>query len=218
MKNQLNTHVRLMAIAVFFVLLTGLSSLFLMNSMRHEQDLMNQSQQKLLTATLAVEDAHTQFKIQVQEWKNLLLRGNNPEDYTKYYGSFNHQTDQVQMLLNTEKSELDNNVLNDLNEVINQHKTLVKTYQETLATAKLDSLQGIVATDKSVRGIDRTLDNLFPQLTKNITQNLEKKIRQDNESHAKSYEKHTLLIISFVSISIIFIILSFWIGAKKNLK
>ena len=216
MKNQLNTHIRLMAIAVFFVLLTGLSALFLMNSMRHEQDSMNKSQQKLLMATLAIEEAHTQFKVQVQEWKNLLLRGNNAEDYTKYYASFNHQTDQVQLLLSTAKSELDNNALSDLDEVINQHKNLVKTYLDTLATAKLDNLSGIITTDKSVRGIDRTLDTLFPQLTKNITLNLENKIMQDNELHAQSYKHYTSLISSFVSISVVFIILSFWIGTRRS--
>ena len=216
MKNQLNTHIRLMAIAVFFVLLTGLSALFLMNSMRHEQDVMNQSQQKLLTATLAIEEAHTQFKIQVQEWKNLLLRGNSPDDYQKYYASFNHQTDEVQLLLNTAKSALDNNSLNDLDEVINQHKSLVKKYLETLSTAKLDNLNGITAIDKSVRGIDRNLDNLFPQLTKNITRNLENKIIKNNDLNEKSYKHYTALISSFVSISVVFIILSFWIGARKT--
>ncbi len=215
MKTQLNTHIRLMAISIFFVLLTGLSSLFSMNLMHQELDLLNQSHQKLLTATLAIEEAHTQFKIQVQEWKNLLLRGNNPDDYKKYFSSFNYQTDQVQQSLNTAKTSLNDNLLNEIDEAIKQHKELVEIYLKTLSGAKLDNLNDIESVDESIRGIDRPLDTLFPQLSKKITNELQEKVIADNELQEKYYNQNTLLISSFVSASIIFIILSFWISNRK---
>ena len=215
MKTQLNTHIRLMAISIFFVLLTGLSSLFSMNLMHQELDSLNQSHQKLLTATLAIEEAHTQFKIQVQEWKNLLLRGNNPDDYKKYFSSFNYQTDQVQQSLNTAKTSLNDNLLNEIDEAIKQHKELVEIYLKTLSGAKLDNLNDIESVDESIRGIDRPLDTLFPQLSKKITNELQEKVIADNELQEKYYNQNTLLISSFVSASIIFIILSFWISNRK---
>ncbi len=216
MKTRLNTHIRLMAIAIFFVLLTGISALFSINSMRQELDLINQSHQKLLSGTLAIEEAHTQFKIQIQEWKNLLLRGNNPEDFQKFYASFNNQTDKVQLQLNSAKSALETNYPNDLEEVIKEHKALVETYLNILSTAKLDNLNGIETVDKSVRGMDRNLDNLFPQLTKETTHKLQLQTLVDNDSQAKSYSQNTLLISIFVTISIIFIIVSFWISHRKS--
>ena len=56
-------------------------------------------QQELLIAAFEIEEAYTQFKIQVQEWKNILLRGKNPTDFQYYLASFNHQTDEVQQHL-----------------------------------------------------------------------------------------------------------------------
>ncbi len=215
MKTRLNTHIRLMAIAIFFVLLTGMSSLFSIYQMRQKLDLINQSHQKLLTATLAIEEAHTQFKMQIQEWKNLLLRGNNPEDFQKFYAAFNKQTDKVQLELNTAKSTLETNSLNQLDEVIKQHKDLVETYLNILSSAKLDSLNGIETADKSVRGMDRNLDNLFPQLTKDTTHTLQLKTLADNDLQASDYAQQTLLITGFVTISIIIIIISFWISHRK---
>ena len=102
-----------------------------------------------------------------------------------------------------------------VDEVIKQHKDLVETYLNILSSAKLDSLNGIETADKSVRGMDRNLDNLFPQLTKDTTHTLQLKTLADNDLQASDYAQQTLLITGFVTISIIIIIISFWISHRK---
>lgn len=39
-------------------------------------------------ALLGVETAHARFKTQIQEWKNILIRGNETEQFDKYLKQF----------------------------------------------------------------------------------------------------------------------------------
>src|SRR5690606_13703413 len=52
-----------------------------------------------LEASRLVDEANLKFKVQGQEWKNVLLRGGSPGDREKYWGSFEDQESQVQVIL-----------------------------------------------------------------------------------------------------------------------
>lgn len=214
----MNIQIRLMAIAIFFVLLTGLSALYLLNSVQRAEDTALQEQQLLFSATLAIEEAHTQFKIQIQEWKNLLLRGKNPQAYETYLGAFNRQSNLVQEHLATARIAFDSNSQPQIDELIIHHKKLAETYLKTLNNAKLDTLNNIEILDKSIQGIDRPFDNLFPELIKNLSRSFQNKTLQDNQKHAEA-SQHYILWISFcVIISTLFIIASFWTAIKTTRK
>ena len=214
----MNIQIRLMAIAIFFVLLTGLSALYLLNSVQRAEDSALQEQQLLFSATLVIEEAHTQFKIQIQEWKNLLLRGKNPQAYETYLGAFNRQSNLVQEHLATARIAFDSNSQPQIDELIIHHKKLAETYLKTLNNAKLDTLNNIEALDKSIQGIDRPFDNLFPELIKNLSRSFQNKTIQDNQKHAEA-SQHYILWISFcVIISTLFIIASFWTAIKTTRK
>ena len=212
----MNIQIRLMAIAIFFVLLTGLSALYLLNSVQRAEDSALQEQQLLFSATLVIEEAHTQFKIQIQEWKNLLLRGKNPQAYETYLGAFNRQSNLVQEHLATARIAFESNSQPQIDELIIHHKKLAETYLKTLNNAKLDTLNNIEILDKSIQGIDRPFDNLFPELIKNLSRSFQNKTIQDNQKHAEA-SQHYILWISFcVIISTLFIIASFWTAIKTT--
>lgn len=46
-----------------------------------------------------IDEANLQFKVQVQEWKNVLLRGKQPADLGKYWGQFEDRQRDVQNIL-----------------------------------------------------------------------------------------------------------------------
>lgn len=188
----------------------------MLDSVQRAEDAASRDQQQLLIAALALEEAHTQFKIQVQEWKNLLLRGNDPVAYQKYFASFNHQTDEVQRRLADARFAFDGEPLKQFEELANNHKKLVEIYLKALSAEKPNNLENIEALDNSLRGIDRPLDAVFPALTKHLSQAVKNKLREDNQLHAATHRQHFWWIVICVGISAVLIVVSFWIGIKKQ--
>jgi len=46
-----------------------------------------------------IDEANLQFKVQVQEWKNVLLRGKEPQELNKYWTQFEARQREVQDIL-----------------------------------------------------------------------------------------------------------------------
>ena len=89
----------LSALIVAALLILGLSALGQLGAFN---DGVNRSLDMIrarVAILTAVEQAHVSFKVQVQEWKNVLIRGNNPDLYAKYVKQFGAEEQQVQQHL-----------------------------------------------------------------------------------------------------------------------
>ena len=211
-------RIRLMAVAIFSVLITGLSALYLLDSVQNSADATNKHQQELLVAALELEEAHTQFKIQVQEWKNLLLRGKDPEAFQKYFASFNRQTGEVQRHFSNVQPVLNENARKPFDELTKQYQQLVETYSKALAATRLDNAESVQALDSKMQGVDRPLDSAFPELTKQFSQTIQQNMRKDYDDRMTAHYRHVIWIVSCVAVSTILIFMSFWLGIKKPTK
>ena len=103
--------------------------------------------------------AQVTFKIQVQDWKNFLLRGHNPDDYDKYTKTFAAAETGVGNSLDalTASPLLPAALRDEVVSIRAEHKRLGAVYRE--AMQKLDRAQpaSAFAVDASVRGIDQKL-------------------------------------------------------------
>ncbi|OCX14058.1 methyl-accepting chemotaxis protein [Pseudomonas graminis] len=109
-----------------------------------------------LHASQLVDQANLQFKVQVQEWKNVLLRGKQPADRDKFWAQFEDQERQVQDTLGSLSAMdgLDPATKTQVDALRNEHRTLGVAYRKG-RDAYIASGGDPVAGDMAVKGVDR---------------------------------------------------------------
>ncbi len=137
-----------------------------------------------VAAALAAGKMTLQFKVQVQEWKNVLLRGYDDTKREKYWGKFLKQHTLVQA---TGQDVLETVTLEGTRQLTQEfltiHNELLPKYKEgyqTFINSNFDPKAG----DSAVTGIDRAPGELAAQITKSaLTQASE---HSDIVSHSAS--------------------------------
>jgi len=116
--------------------------------------------------TLA-QSALVHFKTQVQEWKNILLRGDEPDDLAKYRADFEGEVEVVEETLRALAAEASAAGLVDLatTEVVEAHRRLQLEYEAALADFIARQGADPRRTDAEVRGIDRELSRMINQIS-----------------------------------------------------
>jgi methyl-accepting chemotaxis protein len=124
--------------------------------------------------------AQVDFKIQVQEWKNLLLRGGKPESFDKYRKAFIEQGDKVQTHLQALSAAGQALGLPeaDIQQAQASLKTLTQTYLDKLSAYDRSAADASAhAVDASVKGQDRAptqaLDGIVAKVLKQLHQEAE---------------------------------------------
>lgn len=149
-----------------------------------------------------ITNAHVIFKIQVQEWKNVLIRGNDKEQFDKYSSRFQKSSDDVQSLLTSaiEQSKMLGHNTTELDQVKLAHSELKTAYLAALANfEQADPLTG-KKVDKSVSGVDRPASKGMTSLAMHAEQAFKKVILKANESMEAEYIKDKASLIMFSSI------------------
>jgi len=121
-----------------------------------------ETQQAILRATVA-------FKQQVQEWKNVLLRGGDPAKLDLYWQAFLKQEKQVANSAREARSGTPHETVRSrLDTFIASHKAAGEGYRKGLEAFK-ESKFDPHAGDKAVTGIDRAPTNQLLDLEKEAT-------------------------------------------------
>jgi hypothetical protein len=126
------------------------------------------------------------FKKQVQEWKDILLRGQSPEDLAKYTKQFHEQETNVRLgaqalidiMQDAEARQL-------LTRFLAAHKVMGDKYQsayDAYAAANFD----FHVADRMVRGQDREATDLFDQAVRLLSSDVESSIAAQNAATRKS--------------------------------
>lgn len=144
------------------------------------------------------------FKLQVEEWKNILLRGNQTESYNKYFNSFIDQfvftqekTDNLLEYLKQQKyKQNDSFLVNKIEAFRALHQSILGDYQDALHIYKNNNFNGAIA-DRRVRGIDRKPSTMLDELS----YELETRMRQNRASLKRDYINTTAALL----VSLIFV-------------
>jgi two-component system sensor histidine kinase/response regulator len=126
-------------------------------ALRHSQQRLIESLDKTIAFAKNVDiarDAQVHFKRQVQEWKNVLIRGHKSIDYAKYWSLFEAEETNTQTLL-SELRQRDPSEAAALDGLRAELQTLGQRYRAAIAAFDPDNPRSYQVVDTQVRGMDR---------------------------------------------------------------
>lgn len=142
---------------------------FLSSSMQSYRSLIDGP---MLSSRL-VNEANVEFKTQVQEWKNVLLRGKNPADRDKYWQQFQTKETKVQQTL---KQLAQNAAANNKRQLqtqtenlLSEHRTMGNAYRRGFQ-AFVDAGGDAAVGDAAVKGIDRATSQKMEELVSQLSE------------------------------------------------
>ncbi len=110
--------------------------------------------------------AQVHFKKQVQEWKNVLLRGHEPKFYEKYLNQFHQEESATRELIETLIPMIAAHpaIQQHAKAFLIAHIRLGREYREALKHYSVDEGSPYIAVDQRVRGIDRQPTDLLDEV------------------------------------------------------
>ncbi|WP_130907639.1 methyl-accepting chemotaxis protein [Pseudomonas sp. Sample_16] len=116
-----------------------------------------------------IDEANLQFKVQVQEWKNVLLRGKQPADLNKYWSQFEDRQRDVQNILGELAGQkgIETSLKTRIERLRDEHRQLGAAYQkgrDAYIAAGADPAAG----DAAVKGVDRATSEQMSELVSEL--------------------------------------------------
>ncbi|WP_350600007.1 methyl-accepting chemotaxis protein [Pseudomonas sp. 65/3-MNA-CIBAN-0223] len=116
-----------------------------------------------------IDEANLQFKVQVQEWKNVLLRGKQPAELAKYWKQFEDRQHDVQNILGELAGQkgIEPQLKTRIERLRDEHRQLGAAYQtgrDAYVAAGADPTVG----DAAVKGVDRAASEQMSELVSEL--------------------------------------------------
>lgn len=163
------------AFVIFLVLMT-LVSVFggyqLSRLIYKMNDVPLQRAEQLLVIEKNLDDAAIELGMQIQEWKDMLLRANDAGLYSKHRKAFVDSSVDVQYALLRTKTAMQNAGLDAgvIDQLSIEHKSLVSNYMLAQARLNPQQIESSHAVDKQVIGVDRRLQQHLAEVKADIEQ------------------------------------------------
>jgi methyl-accepting chemotaxis protein len=136
----------------------------------------------------AIQSAETEFKLQVQEWKNVLLRGSDPEALVKYWGQFEATEKKVQQAVGELAKRVGEPAIRgQLESFVKAHQEMAAGYRKGLEAYKVAGFDSKVG-DKAVKGIDRAPAELLEKAAQGLAAAV-----NASTAHAQTAERRALV-------------------------
>ncbi len=130
----------------------------------HAAESESRARLSALAASLdAMRNTQASFGVQVQEWKNILLRDRDPTLSPRHRAGFEAAAGQVQTELGR-ASRTHDLAAGRTPAIQGAHAALLERYGQVIANADLTTLAGQAAADVAIRGADRALQVQFDEL------------------------------------------------------
>ncbi len=188
---------------MFTMLITGLAGWRTFSEMR-DIDLETMNNAMLVEATInTARTAQVEFKKQVQEWKNTLLRGNDPAAFEKYSKAFSQQSELTQTNLKKLKEQFGQLGFDtaQVDDTITAHAELGTKYLTALKQYDVSNPNSSHVVDALVNGLDRPPTQKLDAIVTYVVEQSKKIMAERAEKSAHSYSVGVQLQIVVILIA-----------------
>ncbi|MDT4332095.1 methyl-accepting chemotaxis protein [Methylomonas sp. MED-D] len=157
----------ILAAAVSGFMLLGLGSLYQIEQIHGKVKEDYSSFESGMHTLVLIQSANIAFKTQVQEWKNILLRGNDAANFEKYSQGFSASESLVGTKLTQALEALravGSPFARDIENLLSEHREMGKKYRSALAQFDQADPEAGKKTDALVKGMDRSTTDSINKL------------------------------------------------------
>ena len=195
----------LVALGLFFLGFIAYIQIHEFNSIVSEDAKRTQQRSELAAET---GQASVAFKSQVQEWKNILLRGNDEAKFDKHLKGFSMEEGEVQKHLSKaiglqKQAGLASTEIEALQK---EHLGLGKNYRDALVNFKTSDPESGKKVDKLVTGMDREATRQMAELAAGMSASFEKYLIDSSAKSDKLYSDSVKKLITISVLASLFII------------
>ncbi|MDN3639351.1 methyl-accepting chemotaxis protein [Simiduia curdlanivorans] len=160
-----------------------------------------------------ISNLNYQFKIQVQEWKNVLLRGTNEADREKYWQRFKDQHELIQEQARSLEQAMNGSPFrNQVEQFRDAHKAMFIAYNKGFEDFVFSEFNPTVG-DEAVKGIDREPAKLLDEASNQIAQLVQK---DANDLDVQAQRVTTIAAFSLI-VGAVLILLALGVTLKSNI-
>ncbi|KAF1038986.1 MAG: Methyl-accepting chemotaxis protein III [Herbaspirillum frisingense] len=153
----------------------------------------------------AARSAQVQFKIQVQEWKNTLLRGKDPETFAKYRQAFIDESAATQASLKKLEKLMPRIGMEDAaaRKAQEAHAELLARYLEALKAYAPDDPSSVGRVDEQVKGVDRLPTKMIDDIVAAVLDHGRKMREEINADSLSDYRHARTLLMASIALSLL---------------
>jgi methyl-accepting chemotaxis protein-1 (serine sensor receptor) len=204
--SNLNIAVRLTVLTAALILATMIVGLIGWQSLSTSNLRASELMEKAAVFESAVNLARksqVDFKIQIQEWKNILLRGKDPAQFAKYRSEFAKKGEETQAeLVRLEK------VLNSagiatplIRQAATANAQLSEKYLEALNQFDQANPDSAQIVDGLVKGMDRGPTKMIDEIVAFVLETSAAQMQKDSVLAQKQYESTVAIFLSIIALS-----------------
>ena len=186
---------------ILFVIISGVAISLLNKSIGDYNQLIAGS----VAQERSINAMNFKFKVQVQEWKNVLLRGKDPQKLQQYWQQFEAMHTAIQQ----EGAQLDRQLSGEshlkVQAFLRAHQQAFVRYQAGLEAFKASGFDA-AAGDKAVTGIDREPSSLLQESANLISAQVARDTER-NLQHSQSVSLWANGLIMLGAIAVVFLVL-----------
>lgn len=167
------------------ILVAGLAAaLYAVSAKKHATTDAVQLRDLSTEIVVAARAAQLHFKKQVQEWKNILLRGHEPPLYDKYLAQFYEEEENTRRAMRHLLPLLseDSKARKTAKEFLEAHTRLGGHYREALQFYSVTTSNPHIVVDMKVRGIDRQPTDLLDKVVESTLTDQEVRLAEIEKS------------------------------------